>query len=105
MGDVEIALLEHGDQPGADLGGGGKGQTRAADILDMADDELAHVTAQLVATLAADAEELDLLALVAQLAHLAPGGPHDGGVEAAAQAPVRGHDHDEMRLVAAVAGE
>src|SRR5204863_551500 len=89
----------------ADLVGRGKRELRPAYLFQMTDDEIAQVAPQLVAALAPDAEELHLLALVAQLAGLAPRGAHDGGIEPAAEPAVRSHDHDQLHAVAPVAGE
>jgi Zn-dependent M28 family amino/carboxypeptidase len=61
--------------------------------LDVLDDLLLEGAAQLLVALAADAEELDLFALVHQRQRALARQPHDRRVEGAAQAALAGADH------------
>ena len=83
---------------------------REAHLLDAAqfddlDDLLAVDAAQLIGALAADAEDLDLFALVHQRIRPLARQPHDRRIERAAQAALGGADHQQMNLVGAGAGE
>ena len=79
-------------------------RARAAQI-DHLDDLLAILPAQLIVALAADAEELDLLALAHQRVGALAGEPHDRGVERPAQAALGGADEQQMDIVAAAAAQ
>src|SRR5262245_42912729 len=81
---VERTALEHQDDPRGDLVGDGKAEA-AADIVDRVDDQRAEIAAQLVAALAADAQDLDLLAVGLELADKGARAARDRRVEAAAQ--------------------
>src|SRR5690606_4300982 len=60
---VELAGLEHRQQAPADLVGLLEARARPGDVLERIYDARAELAAQLVAALAADAEDLDLLAV------------------------------------------
>src|ERR1019366_6862508 len=91
--DVEFSGVEQGD----DLLGDHLGLLEA-DLLDTAqldglDDLLAINPAQLVLALAADAEDLDVLALALQRIRLLAREPHNRRIERTAQAALGGTDH------------
>src|SRR6185437_16817265 len=69
------------------------------------DNLLGELAAQLVIALAADAEELDLLALTGQCVRLFARETYDGRVERTAKAAFRGADHQQMHLILTGAGE
>ena len=69
--------------------------------LDMFDDLLRKKTAQLFVALAADAEDLDLLAFGQQRIGALARQPDDRRVERAAQAALGGADQEQMHLLAA----
>src|SRR5918996_3712463 len=80
--DIEGAVLIEPLQALGDGLGLGIFQPPAADALDGVLDQAAVVTAQGIAALAADAQQLDLLALLLKLADPAPGAARDRAVEA-----------------------
>src|SRR5690606_24262323 len=92
--DVELAGLVHALEALGDRRRLVVLETAPPDPLDGVDDQVAELAAQHVAPLAPDAQDLDLLAGLAQLAHAQPRAARDRGVEAAAQAAIRGRDHD-----------
>ncbi len=73
--------------------------------IDHFDDLRGVEPAQLIVALAADAEELDLLALGHQRIRALAREPHDRGVERAAQAALGGADQKQMHVVAAGAAQ
>ena len=73
--------------------------------VDVFDDLLVEVAAQLLVALAADAEELDLFALVHQRLRALAGEAHDRGIECAAQTAFAGADQEQMHLILAGAGQ
>src|SRR6202011_3467563 len=103
--DVELARLEPPDDLLRDVARVVELDEAHRAQLDRLDDLFLEQAPQLVETLAPDAEELDLLAFVHQRKGALAGEPYDRGVERAAQAAVAGADDEQMRLVAAGAGE
>src|SRR5262245_25387941 len=87
-GDVELAGLEHVQDPRRHLLGISVAQPRTAKVGDRLDDEVAVVAAQLIAAPAPDRQHLDRLALVQESADGATCLAHDRAVERAAQAAV-----------------
>src|SRR5262245_8960048 len=73
--------------------------------LDVLDDLLLILAAQLLVALAADAEELDLLAFAGQRGGALARQPHDRRIERPTQAALGGADHEQPHAVAAGAGE
>ena len=67
----------------------------------MLDNLLLVLPPQLLVALAADTEELDLLALGAKRRGAFAGKPHDGGIERPAQAALGGADQKQMHFVVA----
>jgi hypothetical protein len=104
-GDVELAGFEHLHQTRGHLLRIGEAETRATEVRDGLDDQAAVVAAQLIAALAADAQDLDRLAFSQQRANGPPRFARDRAVEAAAQAAVAGSNDHEMSLVGAGAGQ
>ena len=72
---------------------------------EMTDDLLVEVTAQLLVALAADAEELDRLALVHQRQCALARETDDRGIESAGQAALAGADQQQVNLILAGADE
>src|SRR5262245_56918840 len=103
--DVERALLVEPHDLVADPFGILEGERADRAQLDVLDDLLLVEAAQLLVALAADAEELDLLALGHQRVGALACEPHDRRVERAAQAALGGADQEQMHAVAAGAGE
>src|SRR5262245_15607950 len=73
--------------------------------LEVLDDLLLVLAPQLLVALAADAEELDLLAFSGKHIRALACEPHDRRVERPAQAALGGTDHQQMHAIAAGAGE
>ena len=69
------------------------------------EDKVAELTAQHVAALLADAQDLDRLAVLLELVDALARGACDGRVEAAAQAPLGGGDDDKPGLFGAGADQ
>src|SRR6202451_2610144 len=99
--DVEFELVEQRDDLFGDHLGVVESQGAHRAQIDQFDDLLGIEPAQLIVTLAADAEEFDVLALGDQRIGALSGEPHDRGVERAAQAAFGGADQKQMLLVAA----
>src|SRR5580698_8310055 len=99
--DVEFELVEQRDDLRGDHFGIVEPQRAHRTQIDQFDDLLSIEPAQLIVTLAADAEELDLFALGNERVGALASEPHDRGVERAAQAAFGGADQQQMLLVAA----
>src|SRR5688572_2525890 len=84
--DVELAMLEHVANALCNLIGGLELQLRLAHAFQAGDDFLRKLATQLIAPLAADAQDLDRLAVALQVACDLARLAYDRGVEAAAQA-------------------
>ena len=99
--DIELARGMHRDDPLGQHAGVLERDHVAAHADDGVDDRIAEFTAQGVAALAADAQDLDRLSRRLQLsrptAHLA----RDVGVESAAQAAIRRDRNQEMHVILA----
>ena len=85
----------------------GVGEAELLDALevDAVDDLPAEVAAQAVGALAADADDLDRLAVAQQPLRVGARQPGDVGVEAAAQAALGRHDDQQMHLILAGADQ
>src|SRR5665213_3289505 len=103
--DIELAGLEASDDLVRNVLGVDEAELANRAQLDVFDDLLFEVAAQLLKTLAADAEELDLFALVDQRQRALAGQPHDRGIERAGQAALAGADQQQMHLILAGAGQ
>ncbi len=103
--DVEGALGVEPHDLVADPFGMLEGERAHRAQLDVLDDLLLVEATQLLVALAADAEELDLLAFRHQRIGPLAREPHDRRVERAAQSALGGADHEQMHAVAAGAGE
>ena len=103
--DVEFELVEQRDDLLGDHFGVLEPQGAHRAQIDQFDDLLGIEPAQLIVTLAADAEEFDLFALGDQRVGALAGEPHDRGVERAAQAAFGGADQQQMLLIAAGAAQ
>src|ERR1051326_2213177 len=101
--DVELEVIESRNDLVGDALGMLEAQRAGAAQIDQLDDLLGKLPAQLVITLAADAEELDLLAISRKRGGALAGGAHDRGIERAAQAALGGADQKHMDVVAAAA--
>ena len=100
-GDIEAAGLEHLQHARADLRRIDKADALDAHEIDRVDDAVGVAALQLVAALAADAEDLHRLAVAQQRLDRLPRKAHDIGVEAAAQPAIRRrHDHQMILLAA-----
>ncbi len=101
---VKFAVFEHcGDAPG-DIGCRFESRRWLGSVLQSIDDALAELAAQHAIAFSADHQYFDLLAFIGQRTHSLAGPAGDIGVEAAAQAAVGGHHHDQMHIVLATAG-
>src|SRR4051812_20690340 len=100
-GDVEFAGLEQLGDARRYLARVGERQARPAELGDGVDDQRSEVAAELVTALAADAQDLDRLALGQQRADQTARLANDGAVEGAAQAAIRGGDDHELDPVRA----
>ena len=103
-GDIELALLVQLENFLADLVGVLEAKRLHAQ-LDHLDDLLRILAAELIGALAADAEDLDGLALADQRVDLLTRQANDRRVERAAQAALGGADHQQMDLILAGAGQ
>src|SRR6202042_1656159 len=103
--DVEFEFVEQRDDLLGDHLGVLEPQGAHRTQVDQFDDLLGIEPAQLIVTLAADAEELDLFALGDQRIGTLAGKPHDRGVEWAAQAAFGGADQQQMFQIAAGAAQ
>src|ERR1700682_4355196 len=103
--DVEFELVEQRDDLIGDHLGVLEPQAAHRTQIDQFDDLLGIEPAQLIVTLAADAEEFDVLALGHQCIGALAGEPHDRGVERAAQTAFGGADQQQLLLVAAGAAQ
>src|SRR5580658_9434774 len=99
--DVEFELVEQRNDLPSDHFGVLEPQGAHRAQVDQFDDLLGVEPAQLIVTLAADAEEFDLFALGDKRVGALAGEPHDRGVERAAQAAFGGADQQQMLLIAA----
>src|SRR5580692_1534113 len=99
--DVELAGLETRDHLVGDILGIDETELAHRAQIEVFDDLLVEQAAELLVTLAADAEELDLFALVHQRQRALAGEPHDRRVEGAGQAALAGADQQQMHLIAA----
>src|SRR3990170_1497327 len=103
--DVEGALLVVRDHLLRDGLGVLELQGAHAAQVDCLDDLLFVLAAELLEPLAADAQELDLLALAAEHIGALAGKPHDRRVERAAQPALAGAHEQEVHLLAAGSGQ
>src|SRR5580692_4478429 len=103
--DIEFPGLEAGDDLVGDVLGVAEAELADRAQVEMLDDLLLEAAAQLLKSLAADAEELDLLALAHQRQRPLAGQPHDRRIECTAQATFAGADQQQVHLVIAGSGE
>src|ERR1700704_5036739 len=103
--DVEFAGLEQRDDLVRDRLGIREAERAHRAQLDGLDDLLLVDAFELVVALAADAQDLDLLALAGQRDDALAREPHDRRIERAAQAALGGAHHQEMDVGSAGAGE
>src|SRR6185369_16628864 len=103
--DVKLARLEARQNLFGDVFGIDEAELANRAQVDVLDDVLLEGAAELLVALAADAENLDLFALVEQRQRTLARQTHDRGIEGSGQATFAGADQQEMYLVPAGAGQ
>src|SRR5262249_312238 len=103
--NIELGFVEQRDDLLGNLFGVLELQDADRAQVDQFGDLLGKNSAELIITFAADAEELDLLALGGERGGAIARQPHDGGIERAAQAAFGGADQQQMFLIAAAAAQ
>ena len=99
--DFEFEIVETRDDLFRDHLGVLETQRPCRAQVDHFDDLFLVKSLELIVALAADAEELDLLAVLHQRVGALAGEPHDGGIERAAKAAFGRADQKQMHAVAA----
>src|SRR5690242_10425583 len=103
--DVELACLETGNDLVCDVLGIVEAKLPHAAQIDVLDNLLLELPAQLIVAFAPDAEELDFLAFGHQLCGALARQTHDRGVEGPAKTALAGADQQQVHLVPASAGQ